>query len=166
MRAYRIKHIHIPVEHPHALTELQICVRLGGVHVENVVKSVIVELAEHGICARVGSMFPLHTSELLAMVSHSNIQRCAQQACYPVHVLDLEAEKWIRKPASPSNVPDEVGVVRRKKSNGRFRRITYENPLWIITMESSERITPKPISLNPVYLKARVRSHLSALTGV
>ena len=83
-----------------------------------------------------------------------------------MHVLDLEAEKWIRKPASPSNVPDEVGVVRRKNSNGRFRRITYENPLWIITMESSERITPKPISLNPVYLKARVRSHLSALTGV
>ena len=73
MRAYRIKHIHIPVEHPHALAELEICVWLGGVHVENVVKSVIVELAEHGICARVGSMLPLCTRELLAMVNYLNI---------------------------------------------------------------------------------------------
>ncbi len=71
IRAYRIKHIHIPVEHPHALAELQICVWLGRVHVKNVVKSVIVELAEHGICARVGSMFALYTRELLAMVYHS-----------------------------------------------------------------------------------------------
>lgn len=77
-----------------------------------------------------------------------------------------------RKNGSGSQLPQVTYLTKsawcgeKDKSNGRFRRITYENPLWIITMESSERITPKPISLNPAYLKARVRSHLSALTGV
>lgn len=59
MRAYEIKNVHISMEHLHALAELQILVWLGGVHVENVVKSIIVEFAERSICARVGSMFPL-----------------------------------------------------------------------------------------------------------
>ncbi len=64
MRAYEIENVHIPMEHLHALAELQILVWFGGVHVENVVKSIIVELAERGICTRVGSIFPLDAGKI------------------------------------------------------------------------------------------------------
>jgi hypothetical protein len=56
---YKVVWIHISMQHAEALPEFEVGMGVGRVHVECVVKPVVVELAYGGICTRVGTMYRL-----------------------------------------------------------------------------------------------------------
>lgn len=86
---------------------------LGRVHIEDVVEPVVVEFTYSGVGTRVRSMLSLKSwhSALQRLITHSKI------STYPVHVLDLQAEKEVRKYTAPGYV-----TVRNDKRTACYER--------------------------------------------